>query len=154
MGGQDVKLSPDERGNYDLVVINGQLDFVEGLQTSVVVSLFADSRASSSIVPQADNRRGWVGDIIKSLEGKFTGSTLWTLDQARLTSETVSQAEIAAKDALAWMVEENIAQEVNVQVERSTRLINVNIEIVASNNTVERYNILWRKTNASGLSNI
>lgn len=154
MSGQDVKLVPDDRGNYDLIVKDGQIDFVEGLQSSIDVSLFADSRAPSSIVPQAENRRGWVGDITRSLEGKFTGSNLWTLDLARLNNDTISQAEIHAKDALSWMVEDQVAQEVNVSVTRLNRQINIAIEIVALNNTITRYNVLWRKTNASGISNI
>lgn len=154
MPGQDVKLVPDERGNFDFVVKDGQIDFVDGLQSSIDVSLFTDSRAPSSIVQHTDKRRGWVGDITKSLEGKFTGSNLWTLDQARLTSGTISQAEIYAKDALAWMVEDQVAQEVNVSVTRVKRQINIAIEIVALNNTITRYNVLWRNTNASGISNI
>ena len=154
MSGQDVKLVPDERGNFDLVVKDGRLDFVEGFQSSIVVSLFADARAPESIVQPANKRRGWVGDILRSLEDRFTGSTLWTLDQARLTSDTLSQAEIAAKDALARMVEDQIANEINVAVEKLNRQINIAIEIVALDNTIERYNVLWRKTNASGLSNI
>lgn len=154
MSGQDVKLVPDNQGNFDLVVKDGCIDFIEGFQSSIVVSLFADARAPESIVQPASKRRGWAGDIIRSLENRFTGSTLWTLDQARLTSNTLSQAEIAAKDALLWMIEDQIAKEVNVQIEKSNRQIDITIEIVANDNTIERYNLLWRKTNASGISNI
>jgi len=149
MPGQDVKLVPDELGNYDLVVKDGQIDFVEGLETSLITSLFTDARAPESLVQPSEKRRGWVGDIIKALEGRFTGSVLWTLDQARLTNDTISKAEIAAKEALAWIVEDNVAQEVNVVVTSQNRSINISIEIVALDNNIERYNILWRKTNAS-----
>ena len=154
MSGQDVKLCPDVRGDFDLVVRDGRIDFVEGLQTTIEVSLFTDARAPDSIVLPASKRRGWIGDILRSLEDRFTGSTLWTLDQARLTSDTLSQAEIAAKDSLSWMVEDQIANEVNIVVEKLNRQINIAIEIVALDNTIERYNVLWRKTNASGLCSV
>lgn len=154
MSGQDIKLVPDDRGNFDLVVKDGRIDFVEGLQTSINVSLFTDARASSSKVQPSEKRRGWVGDITRALEGRQTGSGLWTLDQARLTADTISQAEIEAIDAVSHFVEDGVVKETNVQVLRSNRQVDIAVDFVNSNDIIERYNVLWRKTNASGISNI
>jgi len=151
---QDVQITPDERGVFDLSLDGQGIASVDGLQTTLEVTLFTDSRAPESLVPDAKNRRGWVGDILTALEERFTGSNLWLLDQARLTARTISQAEIYANDAFLYLVEDSIASEYKISIDRSNRAIDINIEYIISDNIIERYNILWRRTSVTGLSNI
>ncbi|GAF89679.1 unnamed protein product, partial [marine sediment metagenome] len=56
---QDLQITPDDVGLYDLVIDEEQSDFasVNGFETAIPVSLFTDSRAPSSIVPDATRRR-------------------------------------------------------------------------------------------------
>lgn len=151
---QDIKIVPDNSGIFDLVIENGEFASVDGMQTMIEVTIFTDARAPESIVPDASKRRGWVGDITTALDGRLTGSNLWLLDQARLTADTISQAGIYANDAFLWMMEDSIASEVNVNIEQAHREISIEIEIVITDNIIERYNLLWRTTNATGLSNV
>lgn len=151
---QDIELVPDNDGIYDLAVDSGKLKTVSGMQSSIVTSLFTDARAPSSIVPTASLRRGWCGDITKAIDGRYTGSTLWTLDQARLTSDTIRQAELAGVDALSWIAEDGVGESVTVDIERGTRSITISIEFKIKNNETQRYNYLWRNTNESGISNL
>lgn len=151
---QDVKLQADSSGVFDLVIENGKIASVEGMETTILVSLFTDARAPAALVKNAVQRRGWVGDILKADQARFTGSTLWLLDQARLISRTFSSAEIYAKNSLIFLVDDNIANAINISVNRDFRGISIGIEIVIGENIIERYNILWRTTNASGLSNV
>jgi len=151
---QDVKLTPDSLGVFDLSIDDKQLAFVDGLQTAIEVSLFTDARAPDSLVPEASRRRGWVGNIITSVQGREIGSLVWLLDQARLTTSTMSSAKIYAKDATLHFIEDGVAREINTSVIKGTRSVEIQIEIIISDNLVERYNVLWRNTNAAGISNI
>lgn len=149
---QDVKLIPDERGVYDISIEDGQIASVDGFQTTIIVSLLTDARAPASLVPNAHLRRGWVGDILKATKNKTTGSTLWLLDQARMVSKTFSQAELYAIDALQHLVDNGNTKSVNVEVVPSQKSIDIQTEIKIDENNTERYNTLWRLTNASGIS--
>ncbi len=151
---QDIKLVPDTAGLYDISIEDGQIAGIDGFQTTLVVSLFTDARAPESIVPNAYQRRGWVGDILKASTGDFTGSNLWLLDQARMTSRTKQSAELYIIDSLQHLVDNKNAKTVNVSVVMGQRSIDIETEIRITENSTERYNTLWRLTNASGLSNI
>jgi len=150
---QDVKLTADAQGNYDLVIENDQISSVEGFETTLIVSLMTDARAPASLVPQAHMRRGWVGDISTAESATVTGSTLWVLDQSRMIKRTFAQAQLFTVEALQHLIDNKNAKGVNVTVNPSQRKIDIETEIVINENIVERYNTLWRITNASGLSN-
>lgn len=151
---QDVKLVPDEQGLYDISIENNEIAGIDGFQSTIVTSLFTDARAPSSIVPNTHLRRGWIGDILTSATGKVTGSTLWLLDQARMISSTFSQAELYVIDALQHLIDNDNARNVTVEISPSQRQIDIEIAIDTGNNETQRYNTLWRLTNASGISNI
>jgi len=151
---QDVKLVPDKNGLYDISIEDGVIASVDGFQTTIVVSLFTDARAPASIVPNAHLRRGWVGDILKAAQDKKTGSYLWTIDQARMIKSTFKQAELHTIDCLQHLIDNNNAKNVNVDVVPSQKAISINTDIKITENNTERYNTLWRLTNASGISNI
>ena len=151
---QDVELIPDSNGIFDLSIVDNQLGSVEGLQTSIEVSLFTDARAPESIVPDAKNRRGWVGNIKTAIDDRSIGGTLWLLDQARLTASTISQAEIYARESLLHFLQDSVASSIDIEIIRANRRIDIGIDIKISNNITERYNVLWRLTNAAGISNV
>ncbi len=146
---QDVKLTADDSGLYGLTIENNQIASVEGFETTITVALMTDARAPSSLVPNAVQRRGWVGDILKAENGEYTGGHLWLLEQARLNSSTFSSARIYASDALNFLVENRNANGVNINIVPSERTIDVETEIVITENITERYNTLWRNTSGS-----
>lgn len=92
-------------------------DFVldEGLGSAVLASLYTDGRATADAATRADggSRRGWWPDT----EGDRWGSLLWTLARAKRTTETLARARETARDALAWLLEEDIAESVDVVAE-------------------------------------
>lgn len=151
---QDVKLAQDENGVFDIVIENDGIGAVDGFETSIITSLMTDARAPSQLVPEAHQRRGWVGDIINAESWFTTGSTLWLLDQARMTSRTFTQAQLYTISATQHFITNRNARNVNVNVVPSASKIDIEIEIIINENTVERYVTLWRLTNASGFSNI
>lgn len=146
---QDLYIEPDITGLYDLQIDTATSDFasVDGFDTAIPVSLFSDSRAASSVVVNAEKRRGWAGDIFYRSVKRELGSTLWTFDQSRLTQIVINQIELAAQEAFAWMLEDQIARNVQISVEQnSQRAIIISIIITAPDNSIRRYQQLWRRT--------
>lgn len=85
-----------------------------GLVGSVLLSLFTDRRAEpDDIVPDGTtDRRGWWAD-------NELGSRIWLLARSKVNSETISKIEEYSIQALRWMVEDGVAESVDVEVTRS-----------------------------------
>jgi phage gp46-like protein len=121
----------------DVAVRAGDLEAETGLETAVIISLFTDARD-----------QGERGHWADALTGERTGSKLWRLEREKLTPIVARKHEEAAKEALAWMVQDNIAKSVNVTAEiQSPDRINLLIEITRPNDKVEafRFNDIWNE---------
>lgn len=112
----DIALAVDNAtGLYDINFENGDFQMTEGFDTSLIVSLFADARASSSQIPRAELRRGWWGNQFSADFPEFEiGSKLWLLSQSRNIQDTLNSAIDFAKNALQWLVTNNHAKSINV----------------------------------------
>lgn len=144
---QDVLIRANDRGLYDLQIENSDFASAEGFESSIPTSLFSDARASAVQVQEAQKRRGWIGNILYAEIDRELGGLLWTLEQARLTQDTLNFARSYAEDSLQWMIDDGIARSISVTVERSdTRKVMVYIDILTIANTVQRYITLWRST--------
>jgi len=106
----------DELMTGDLAVDAGGIATDNTLATAVLLSLFTDRRArADDALPSGDNdRRGWIGDALSSVDGDLFGSRLWLLRRAKQTEETRRRAEEYAREALTWLIDENVATEVRV----------------------------------------
>ena len=90
----------------------------DGLKTAIANSLFSDRRISfdGEIPSTPDDRRGWWGDNLLE-SGDFMGSRLWTLGQKKMTGDTIiADAEEIIKEALAWMIEDEVTEKIDLQV--------------------------------------
>ena len=148
---QDLKLTATTSGLFDLSIdaTTKKYEVVEGFETAITVSLMTDARAPSSRVPQAGDRRGYIGDILTADIDRSLGSTLWTFDQSRLTQNIINQIRVSAEQAFTWMVDQGIILGVTATVTEVARGLNIAIELRRLDNTVERYERLWRLTNAA-----
>ena len=143
----DIQLRPDDTGIYDITIENGDFKPDDGLETAIIVSLFSDARADESQVPQPENRRGWIGDLVAPVPGYLFGSLLWLLEQARLTQETLAQAENYTRAALNWMVEDGLAQAIDVIASRDNGSLILDITVISPDGSVVRKAFdLWRRT--------
>jgi phage gp46-like protein len=109
-----------EMGRYagDVVTTDTDLERDDGLETSVIISLFTDRRASIDQIPPEfprDDLRGWWGDVAPTVEGDQTGSLLWLLYREKQTPQVLARAQQYAQEALQWMLEDKIAQDVVVE---------------------------------------
>lgn len=84
-----------------------------GLESAVMLSLFTGRRV--------DGQRGWWGDTVAVVPGDEFGSRLWTLSR-EVDRPTVLRAcaEEYASEALAWLVEDQVAERVDVIAESAS----------------------------------
>lgn len=83
----------------------------DDLMTAVIISLFTDAAAAPDdvIADGSDDPRGWWGGPI--------GSKLWLRARAKQTDLTLALVKRDIEDALAWLVEDDIAASVEVMTE-------------------------------------
>lgn len=103
------------KDNYeiDLEIENGEFVKDNTLQSRIMISLFTDARCDTHELPAFQNsKRGYWGDC---LFGEETGSKLWLLDQTKANTETLNRAKSYATEALSWIVEDGLADDLNVE---------------------------------------
>lgn len=99
-------------GAGDLRLDGVDLAADDGLGTAVLVSLFTDRRVRPDELPEGDSgRRGWWGDVLGEDE---IGSRLWLLSREKRTADVLVRAEAYAREALEWMIEDEVAQGIEV----------------------------------------
>jgi len=94
-------------------------------------------------VPDARDldRRGWWGQ--DALE-EVWGSRLWLADRSKVLAATSSSMETWAAEALEWITEEGIAEEVVVTTETQGSRIGLDVEI--RRGTATLHPELWQAT--------
>lgn len=119
------------------------------LETAVLISLFTDRLAEPDDAlpdPLDRDRRGWWGDTGPSPRDPI-GSRLWLLAREKQTNDVRLRAEDYAREALAWMVEDGVADAVDVEASW-TRLgmLEVAVTITRAGDRVfaGRYGSMWR----------
>jgi len=148
----DLALVADETGlntfMVDMAIADNDLVTDDGLETAVILSLFVDRRAADEDVlpPGMTDRRGWFGDAVPIVAGDKSGSRLWMLMREKLTTETVTKAREFAEEALAWMVDDLVAEEVTVETSNpAPGLLAIAIDVKKPGTDPIRfaYNLTW-----------
>lgn len=148
----DVALVWDnESGTADFAVSNNDLTQDSGLKTAVYMSLYTDQRAAvDDPVDDPDDRRGWWGDTLEA-DGDQIGSRIWLYSRQKITTNVLSKIQEAIEDSLQWMIDDGVAAEISVIVERN-ELDRIYTEIKIyreSGSTVTvKYDDLWNAMEA------
>lgn len=87
---------------------------------AVIISLFTWRRANPDDAVDG-SRQGWWGDATASLTGDRIGSRLWLLSREKLLPETFNRAREYAREALQWLVDDQVSAAVDVAAERYGR---------------------------------
>ena len=130
----------------DWVLAEGDLETGQDLETACLVSLFSDALAAPDFVPTdgTTDRRGWWADYY---EDRPLGSSLWQLDRAHQTRNTLGLARRYALDALQWLIDDGVAARVLCDTSWLGRnLIGIAIAIVKPDGTVSRFMFGWAWT--------
>lgn len=145
----DIALTKREDGIYDVTFTeDGDFEATEGLDTSILLSLLEQRRANSAEVSAPQLRRGWVGNELADIAIYELGSKLWILDQARLNTDTLNRAVDYARQALQWLLDNDIAQSLAITGEiEFPDGIRLFITLTRDNNQVESFYFnLWDNT--------
>ena len=116
---EDIKLVyVPEFMEWDISFEEGDLVRDLGLETSVLLSLFSDRRASvDDHVDDITDLRGWWGDIITQ-GTPLIGSKLWLLQRQKTTNEVLGRAKQYIEEALEWMIDDGVCKDITVTTER------------------------------------
>lgn len=110
------------KGTIDLLFNDdGSLvdDETRALETAVLVSLHTNRRVEPSEVARNVSRGGWWGDAYRPEGEPLEGSRLWLLTSADSSErDLVQRAQEYARNALAWMLEDDVVESLEVVAER------------------------------------
>lgn len=102
------------------VLSSGAITQGQDLETAVIVRLFTWRRAKDDDVLPDDSgeRYGFWAEAYARENATPLGSRLWLLARAKLTQQTLNLAKLYVEEALADLVENGVAQQIDVTVER------------------------------------
>lgn len=143
----DAVLLKDNSGIYDFSLDEtGDIKTEDFFDTSILMSIFCERRASANEMPASHYRRGWIGN--ESTPSFEIGSKVWLFEQSRLTRETLNGINSVVKEGLQWMIDDKIALEILVSSSLGqNNSIAIEVIITRPNSKVEkRYFELWENT--------
>lgn len=145
----DIALVLNDQEKYDIDLdSNGDLLSTDGFDSSILLSLGIDARASQAEVSDPIKRRGFIGDEFYQNENFQHGSKLWLLDQSRVRNNTRNLAVNYSELALQWMINDEYLTTLNaIGVISPTEGISVQINgVTLSGETISfAYNV-WQNT--------
>ncbi len=138
----------DALGSADLAVDANDLLRDGGLETAVFLSLFTDRRAEDGdVLPDGEtDRRGWWGDSVPVAPGDRIGSRLWLLARSKQVSDVQARAPQYAREALQWLIDDRVADRVDVESEivgNGVLVISVTVHRPKSDPAEFRFNYNW-----------
>ncbi len=146
----DVKLTQNF-GIYDFSYCkNGDLQITNGFDTSLLMSLFCEQRASSAEVQDSIRRRGWIGNKFYNEDGFENGSKMWVhIDQGRITNDSLNSIKNASLSCLEWLISDGFAQKTNAEIViiDNIPLLKITVE-ASSSKTEEKFYNIWSNTGA------
>lgn len=110
----DYAFAKTPNGDYDLVVKDGTLASTDTFNTSLLMTLFAEKRASQAEIAPAYLRRGWWGNVLNFVPNFEIGSKMWLLSQARVSQRTLNFAISYLQDAFSWLTTQKLAEKVEI----------------------------------------
>ncbi len=141
MLGQDASVMVDGQ------VVSLGMTPLDPLARSALISLFTWRRADTGDVAKGEARWGWWGDTFADSR---IGSRLYLLAREKITPETIARAREYIAEALQWMLDDGVASNVSVTVERAglTRLDALVILTRADGTNLDlRFSNLWTALN-------
>ena len=143
---RDILLEKSGDG-FDISFENGDFKTTDGLDTSIVMSLFVDQRAAASEVSEASLRRGWVGNELNDDPEFQLGSKLWLLYQDRAINKSVNDSVSFTKECFKWFLDDNLAKDIQVTGSFSGSDVTVNGTFVRFDDSSESVQFnLWENT--------
>jgi phage gp46-like protein len=163
----DIALKWDpQKWEADIVLAGADLLGDDTLETSIIISLFADRRAQpDDVLPNEDpnhpgggDRRGWWADWYspdmlarqQAIPGTVSppaqriGSRLWLLARSKQLPKVVSAAQQYGQEALQWLVDSGIASSLTVTAAVvRPGVLGLGVQIARNRAAPQRYDFIW-----------
>lgn len=134
----------------DIALQDGALAIDDGMRTAIFLSLFTDARApDDAVLPeQGADRRGWWGNGFApdglSSRHQEVGSLLWLLRRSKITNATIAMAKTYATAALEWLITDQVARSVLVEVEAQGQTLAIGVTLDRPTGPArQRYDFTW-----------
>lgn len=142
-------------GFGDMVLEDRDVKRDNGLETSILISLFSDRLALRDDVLQNDNinRAGWWGDEVPMKYNRnddYIGSRLWLIERSKTTNETIENAKLYIKESLQWIIDDKVAENIYIdvwKVENVKDTIGISINILKNKNENVSYKYYYNWEN-------
>jgi phage gp46-like protein len=134
------------KGEGDWALALGDLQTGQDLETACLVSLFTDRLATPDFSPTdgTTDRRGWWADPYNE---EPLGSTLWQLDRAKKTRDTLGTARRYALTALQWLIDDGVAASIACNTSwlggAGSTLLGIALAITRPNGAQTRFMFAW-----------
>lgn len=146
----DLLIEPNNFTGADLVLSEAGIGLDPGLKSAVLISLFSDARAPEAApIEDGADLRGWWGDLERSRE---LGSLLWTESRSKVTTADVEAHRSAAAASLDWLVEDGLAELVEVFASALPLSAGVELRIEITRGAATRFAHLWEGIETYDLS--
>lgn len=134
----------------DMVLAGGDLQPDTTLESAVIHSLFTNARATADDLERfgGSDPRGYWGDSVarQQFQPDSWGSRLWLLSREKQTDETLSRADEFARECLAWLTLDRVAQSVAVQTAYPAQgLLAIAIEITRGQFPDRHFGFVFRQ---------
>lgn len=139
----------------DWTLAEGDLTTGQDLETACLVSLFTDKLATPDFVPTdgTSDRRGWWADVYND---RPLGSSLWQLERAKKTRDTLGLARTYAQDALQWLIDDGVAATVQVNTlwlgRAGSTFLGIAIQLTSPTGQVSQFMFGWAWDGLASLS--
>lgn len=136
----------------DGIAVDPGMQSDDPLVRAVLISLFTWRRALPDDPLPSDDRMGWWGDTYAPQIGDRIGSRLWLLAREKLTAQTVERARGYAREALQWLIDDEVAVRVDVAAERlglTTLALRCTVYRADGATVALRFSDVWRQLNAA-----
>lgn len=135
------------KGYYDFEwTASGDFSTDQTLDTYILIALFEEVRATSTEIPQANLRRGWLGN--ETTPDFQQGSKAWLFEQERITGSRLAELGVVIRNALQPLIDDGLA--INVDVETpflKDGKVSVFINLFRDGSRVDRrFFELWENT--------
>lgn len=135
---------------FDLGILNNDLETEDSLKTAIIISLFTDRRITQEELPPEE--KSLMGCWTDALDEDLIGSKLWLLKRQKITPQVVTQARQYCEEALQWLFDDGIAEQVIVTTERSGLFqLSIEIQIIRpqDSNISQKYFFIWESIKAA-----
>ncbi len=85
---------------------------------AVTISLYTWRRSEADDPVDDEERFGWWGDSYPAIADDRIGSRLWLLRRVKLTPQTQRDAEVYAREALQWLLDDGEVTAIEISSEK------------------------------------